>query len=403
MVSIWTTNTLSLLSSRFTHVLSQPAAQQLSINNLAQIIEELNNVTAKWCKIGVQLGVDDGRLDSIKQQYADPADRMRETLRIWLKDHPSPPTWSKVVKALRCRTVGETVLAESLEHKYHLTQDTNIAATHYPAPPVPAEVSSQNHEVTSTCEPGREGTDTSLDTTRTWKWLNECLNQCRDFWQSVVGLLQHLNKYHIQWKWWQVFIGLAVVICIVRAEEAMLGLGFVYIKGVAFLLVGMYGWYCSKMNEEKVKRLTLQRELQTEVKEKEKALKEEKDKSERLDSELKEEKDKSERLDSELKEEKDKSERLDSELKEEKDKSERLDSELKEEKDKSERLDSELKEEKDKSERLDSELKEEKDKSERLDSELKEEKDKSKRLGLEKQKKENELKKEKELWFFQRW
>ena len=417
-------------------------------------MEELNDVSPKWYVFGTQLRVAVVRLDNIKEQYmhANQAcqDSLRETLKAWLKDHTSPPTWSIVVKSLRSRTVGETALAEHLERKYSLTQDTNNTPTHHPAPPV----SSQNHGMSRTCEPGKESTDsdTSLDTNKASKWYQNVIDQCCKLWQNIVDFV---GQYHIQRNWWQlskilavvsfivfgvqvvlhqqavlffiviafliligsnlgsndqntdqyqtqwkqVFKGLAIVICIVCTEGAMLGLGFVYIQGVTFLLVGMYGQY-----KEIGQRDALQTKLQAKVKEKENALTEEKGKSERLDSELTEEKDKSERLDSELKKEKDKSERLDSELKKGKDKSERLDSELKEEKDKSERLDSELREEKDISERLDSELKQEierlddelkkeKDKSETLDSELKEEKDKSERLESELKEEKDEFKK----------
>ena len=97
---------------------SQPAGQHLCVDDLHVVMEELNGVIAKWYNIGVQLGVSVGTLKAIEKQYSDPTDCLRETLTTWLKSYPPIPTWSKVVEALRSRTVGETRLAADLEWKY---------------------------------------------------------------------------------------------------------------------------------------------------------------------------------------------------------------------------------------------------------------------------------------------
>ena len=79
------------------------------------VLEELNDVRAKWYNIGVQLGVSVGTLKAIEKQYLNiPTDCLRETLTTWLKSYPLFPTWSKVVDTLRSRTVGET---DGLQHK----------------------------------------------------------------------------------------------------------------------------------------------------------------------------------------------------------------------------------------------------------------------------------------------
>ena len=107
---------------------SQPADQQLSVNDLHVIMEELADVRAKWYNIGIQLGVNVGTLKAIEKQYSDPSDCLRETLMTWLKAYPPPHTWSKVLEALRTKIVGEAKLAVDLEQKYYTTQDGSTAA-----------------------------------------------------------------------------------------------------------------------------------------------------------------------------------------------------------------------------------------------------------------------------------
>ena len=110
-------------------------------------MEELADVRAKWYNIGLGLGLGVGTLNCIKIEHSNTSDCLRETLMIWMKSYPPPPTWSKVVDALRTKTVGEVRLAADLEQKYCLTQ--GIAATHQHAPPVPAIPPSQTHTQTT--------------------------------------------------------------------------------------------------------------------------------------------------------------------------------------------------------------------------------------------------------------
>ena len=123
---------------------SQLTGQQLSDNDLPVVMEALNVACVKWYNIGMMLRLKFNRLDAIKEQYSNPSDCLRETLKIWLKIYPSHPTWSNIVDALRSSTVDEIKLASELEQKYCSTQDTNIAATHYPVP-VTGVAASQIH------------------------------------------------------------------------------------------------------------------------------------------------------------------------------------------------------------------------------------------------------------------
>ena len=116
---------------------SQPPGQQLSIDDLAALLEELINVRAKWYNIGMKLGVDVGTLNAIRAECNDSSDCLRETLAGWLKACPTTTTWSKVVEALNSATVNEGTLATSLKHKYcsSIPPDTTTPSHPHPHPP----------------------------------------------------------------------------------------------------------------------------------------------------------------------------------------------------------------------------------------------------------------------------
>ena len=60
---------------------SQSAGQQLSVNDLPVVMEELNDTRVKWYDIGLQLRMNVGTLDAIKEQYDDPSHCLREALK----------------------------------------------------------------------------------------------------------------------------------------------------------------------------------------------------------------------------------------------------------------------------------------------------------------------------------
>ena len=126
---------------------SQPAVQQLSVNDLGVVMEELNNVSAKWYNIGLQLEVIVGTLDAIEKQYSDPTDRLRKTLTSWLQTCVPPPTWTNIVEALKSSVVGEARLAADLEQKYCSSR---------PAPSIPVtsqQTAPQPSPITGDCTP----------------------------------------------------------------------------------------------------------------------------------------------------------------------------------------------------------------------------------------------------------
>ena len=86
-------------------------------------MNELSTVSAKWEKLGEQLGVDLYRLKRIRTQYSEPADGMRELIKQWLKQDynmstKSLYTWNHIVLALKSPNVGESQLGDHLKQKY---------------------------------------------------------------------------------------------------------------------------------------------------------------------------------------------------------------------------------------------------------------------------------------------
>ena len=96
----------------------QLAGQQLSEKDLLNVMEELADVRAKWYNIGLGLGVSVGTLNSINTDHNNTSDCLRATLMKWLNAYSPPPTWNKVVEALRTKTVDEAKLAAHLERMY---------------------------------------------------------------------------------------------------------------------------------------------------------------------------------------------------------------------------------------------------------------------------------------------
>ena len=108
---------------------SQLAGQQLSEKDLLNVMEELADVRAKWYNIGLGLGLSVGTLNSIGTEHSNNSDSLRATLMKWLNAYSPPPTWSKVVEALRTKTVDEARLAANLEHKFCSSKPDSSAPT----------------------------------------------------------------------------------------------------------------------------------------------------------------------------------------------------------------------------------------------------------------------------------
>ena len=81
--------------------------------------ELLNQVSAeasdKWELIGIQLNIDDHKLENIKANTTGVYQRHRQVFRLWKNQITAPYTWSTIIDVLRSKVVGEAHLADELE------------------------------------------------------------------------------------------------------------------------------------------------------------------------------------------------------------------------------------------------------------------------------------------------
>ena len=84
---------------------------------LKDLIKELlTKASDKWENIGILLGIEPGRLDTIKVAENVPQNCLREMLKIWLKRVSPPPLWSAIADAIDL--LGDQNLADHLRTKY---------------------------------------------------------------------------------------------------------------------------------------------------------------------------------------------------------------------------------------------------------------------------------------------
>ena len=88
------------------------------------IMKEMISVAAKWEAIGGGLGIDDGRLELIKEDNPDAKKRLSKVLTCWLKrsydvERFGEPTWQAVVKVVADPAAGDNhALALSISGKH---------------------------------------------------------------------------------------------------------------------------------------------------------------------------------------------------------------------------------------------------------------------------------------------
>ena len=80
---------------------------------MKDLLSELQEVT-DWFKFGVCVGVQECKLNEIRQDYEDTEECKREMLIIWKKKEVA--TWSKVIRALA--EIGMDRLALAIASKY---------------------------------------------------------------------------------------------------------------------------------------------------------------------------------------------------------------------------------------------------------------------------------------------
>ena len=81
-------------------------------------------MSGKWESLGKQFGIPSDYLDDIRTRYSNPADGMKQLIKVWLQQHyrglslRGLTTWNHVVLALKSPEVGESQLGEHLKQKY---------------------------------------------------------------------------------------------------------------------------------------------------------------------------------------------------------------------------------------------------------------------------------------------
>ena len=98
---------------------------KLSSDDLACVLEEVQEISALWYQLGLQLNVRTLKLDSIREQFIDPRDQLLEMLKTWLTTNNNP-SWKALTDALRSQSVGAGSLAADLEMKYCSMEGTGV-------------------------------------------------------------------------------------------------------------------------------------------------------------------------------------------------------------------------------------------------------------------------------------
>ena len=73
-----------------------------------------SQIPAKWELFGVQVGLEQSYLDSLRQDSSDCTVRFIRLFNEWKKQKTSDFTWSTVIKVLYSKTISEYTLAENV-------------------------------------------------------------------------------------------------------------------------------------------------------------------------------------------------------------------------------------------------------------------------------------------------
>jgi len=101
---------------------------KLSIDDLGAVWEAVLDACTKSYEIGLKLNIPVATLDSIRVQFEAPKDKLRETLKVWLKT-ATEPKWQDILDALRSFAVEESRLATTVEDKYCTTAESGEQAS----------------------------------------------------------------------------------------------------------------------------------------------------------------------------------------------------------------------------------------------------------------------------------
>ena len=97
---------------------SSASGPELTEDDLATILNEIQEARARAYYVGLNLKLPTDLHDRIMSQYSDHLDRLLHVLKEFLRRVEPRPTWSAVVNALESPSVGMAKLAEKIEQKY---------------------------------------------------------------------------------------------------------------------------------------------------------------------------------------------------------------------------------------------------------------------------------------------
>ena len=88
---------------------------------------ELSSVIDKWFRIGVQLGIDETKLNQIEADYRSVDRYFSEVINFWLKGNTQVAvTWKSLVEILETPFVNEKGLAKRLREKGGLLEPVEV-------------------------------------------------------------------------------------------------------------------------------------------------------------------------------------------------------------------------------------------------------------------------------------
>ena len=90
----------------------------LSIDNAVVIVDELIRASQVSYEFGLALKLPSEIVNRIKEQYADPLQRLLHTVEEFLKQKQPLPTWRAITEALRMPSVNRPKLAKAIEKKF---------------------------------------------------------------------------------------------------------------------------------------------------------------------------------------------------------------------------------------------------------------------------------------------
>ena len=84
----------------------------LHVQSLREVLNLLHRVRRKWYSIGIQLGLNIEKLDTIRARYSSDFDEgLTQMIKLWLKSTDPHPTWKDLADALKADPVDEEQLS----------------------------------------------------------------------------------------------------------------------------------------------------------------------------------------------------------------------------------------------------------------------------------------------------